>query len=318
MSSASTCLEPPIGVLTNLEGAHRVHGWSTPLAVSNASDIGLIVTLNSIGNPKPYVHDVASTTLRSCGCWEFCNPVDTLRKAAGLDLLPHGTFLDVGAQLGYFSLAFASYGFRVLAIEPMLQNVLALKASACLHTPGAGSRIRVYQTAIVGPSQTRGTCAVLSPWRGVSNDFSNGLLECVNRSHRSFGRQCSRKHEGKTLLSNFTYFFHYRRFCQQIAPPLQTLDNFLDALERPGGEPLAIVKIDVAGSECDVLAGARSTLLLLHPPLLIITIATMRAEACVASIAATYNYTMHPMAAAEDECTRRGAATRHVVLSLLS
>ena len=176
-----------------------------------------MAVFNSIGEPA-YVHDVVSSTLAKEGIWESADPT-SLATAAGLEALPGsaepGLFLDVGAGVGFHALAFASIGYRVLAIEPMTQNVLALAATSCLNADALRGNerrgtIRVSQTAAVGPSHARGrgTCAVLSPFR--ANDFANGQLECTNRSGAA---PCSRKHNGATIHSNFTYFFHHRRAC---------------------------------------------------------------------------------------------------------
>ena len=215
------CLASAHEALANLEGAHRVHGWGTPMRVVNVSvqpgRVLRMAVFNSIGEPA-YVHDVVSSTLAKEGIWESADPT-SLATAAGLEALPGsaepGLFLDVGAGVGFHALAFASIGYRVLAIEPMTQNVLALAATSCLNADALRGNerrgtIRVSQTAAVGPSHARGrgTCAVLSPFR--ANDFANGQLECTNRSGAA---PCSRKHNGATIHSNFTYFFHHRRAC---------------------------------------------------------------------------------------------------------
>ena len=133
------------------------------------------------------------------------------------------------------------------------------------------------------------------------NDVGSGRLECLNRSGAS---QCARalrallplrlhsalttphnshsclpllkpsrsagKHNGATIRANFTYFFHYRRFCQQLLP-MRTLDELLTSfdasatavatspLAAPLGTSLAaalpsitVMRVDTGGSECEV------------------------------------------------------------------
>ena len=334
-AAPAPCLARAVAVLTNVEGAHRVHGWDSPLTLANVSlgmgQTAMMATFTSIGSPHPYVHDQVSLSLRSEGRWDVSDPHD-IAAAAGVQLPTHDgrTFLDVGAQLGYYSLAFARRGFRVVAIEPLLLNALALEASVCLEH--SAPRIAVLHTAAVSRDQSAsGSCAVLSPWRGVSNDFGNGVLECINRTSKSFGQQCSRKHNGKVLASNFTYFFHYRRFCQQVAAPLRTLDEIVaehDAAtfstsgtaatsvdahsSQPQHPTFDVAKVDTAGSECDVLDGGVATLS--HTALLMINVETGRSRACAEQFAARHGFQIYPWVAA----SRRAKPGQHVVLSRIA
>jgi FkbM family methyltransferase len=317
-ASSSPCLARAHEYLTNIEGAHRVHGWPAPLRVVNVTlnapsatvpATFQIVTMSAIGSPTPYVHDRVSTAIQTIGHWEISHP-DSIMHAARTRLSSRGTFLDIGAQLGYYSLMFASIGYRVVAIEPMLQNILALQASKCHNSPGLGDQISILHAAAVSPDQQAGSsCAVLSPWRGTTNDFSSGIMECVNQTHKSYGNQCARKHNGKILKANHTYFFHYRRFCQQVLPPLKTLDDILnDSLHL---SPVDIVKIDVAGAECEVLSGGRRGLF--HdrrPSLLVIHTNSPRTDVCIASISTEYGYSVQPLS-----LNSAGNERRHVVLS---
>lgn len=110
------CLAAANAELGNIEGAHRVHGWPVPLRVVNTTSAFPMAALSDIGEP-PYVFDAVSTQLHDVGTWEIRSPED-LAAAAGVALpspRSRGVFLDVGAQLGYFSLMFASHGFRVRA-----------------------------------------------------------------------------------------------------------------------------------------------------------------------------------------------------------
>jgi len=57
-----------------------------------------------------------------------------------------GAFVDVGANIGYFSLMAASLGYNVSAFEPMNRNVAKLMAS--VERNGFGRRIRIYHNAV--------------------------------------------------------------------------------------------------------------------------------------------------------------------------
>ena len=323
---ATECLAPSNNLLANIEGAHRVHGWSTPLRATNVT-IGrgvrvVMATLSSIGEPHSYVHDAVSLALENAGFWEITDPTE-IAHAAGVHLPSsgiHPVFLDVGAQLGFYSLAFAGRGYRVLAIEPMLHNVLAMRASACLN-PALGDRIRVVHGAAVPSRALNGSCAVLSPWR--QNDHGDGELECVEQRDMP---QCVRKHEGRSIVANYTWFHHYRRFCQQIQP-LRTLDQILEGVHR-----VDVAKVDVSQPECGILKGGTNALFRrLRPQLLLINVGEGRTSSlgCVQLLAHSHGYKVHDFnvtrgwpAATTDHSphTRRAASRasslrRHVVLS---
>ena len=58
-------------------------------------------------------------------------------------LQPGMTFIDIGANLGYYSLLFIASGYKVYAIEPFGANRRALQASLCLleHADATGGPI---------------------------------------------------------------------------------------------------------------------------------------------------------------------------------
>ena len=308
------CLESANAILGNLEGAHRVHGWPVPLRVTNVSFGGVqaqLATLAGIGEPHPYVHDAVSSSLMTTGGGEILDPQEIATAANRAAPLPsEGTFLDVGAQLGFYSFAFAKRGYRVIAIEPMLHHTLAMEASRCLNMPWAG-RITILHTAALRPAQLSGSCAVMSPWK--SNNHGDGKLECTRTRGAS---QCQRRHNGQIISSNFTYFFHYRRFCQQILSPLRTLDALLLDSETQLSS-VDVAKVDTAGSECDVLAGAnRSLFQLLRPTLILVNIESPVSEACVRELAQTHGYSVHAFDVAMTPMpVARGMNGKHVVLA---
>ena len=72
-----------------------------------------------------------------------------------------GVFLDVGANLGYYSVLFASRGWRVVAVEPMARNRAALRASLCLN-PHLTASVSLHSRALVSPSQSGLRCVARS------------------------------------------------------------------------------------------------------------------------------------------------------------
>ena len=60
-------------------------------------------------------------------------------------------FVDIGANLGFYSLLFAHYGYDVLAIEPMRHNVRLINMSLCF-SPELRARVTVVNAALASPA----------------------------------------------------------------------------------------------------------------------------------------------------------------------
>lgn len=67
-------------------------------------------------------------------------------------------FLDVGANLGCFSLTFAALGFDVIAFEGMPRNQLAMYSSLC-ETPALLERVTLFPFAL---GDANAECSILS------------------------------------------------------------------------------------------------------------------------------------------------------------
>lgn len=104
-----------------------------------------------------FVHDPTdciylSSELYFNGQWE-CNSVNeivqTLRKS------PHGnrtTFLDIGANIGSYTIPIAKSGFRVIGFEPMQYNHELLAAS--IGTYNLSNMVDIYPTAVSNSTST--------------------------------------------------------------------------------------------------------------------------------------------------------------------
>lgn len=74
-------------------------------------------------------HDVSLTPhLALAGCWE---PWVTL--AIGRHIKPHMRCIDIGANVGYFTALMGLLGDSVLAFEPQLENLLALRRTIAVN-----------------------------------------------------------------------------------------------------------------------------------------------------------------------------------------
>jgi FkbM family methyltransferase len=141
------------------------------------------------------------------------NLVDTLRP---------GTFIDVGANIGYYSLLVAAKGVPVIAVEASPRVVPALERSILLNR-NLSSRVRLIRAA-AGDMEGEGTF-----W--------------VNEVTHNFGL-------GSTIRP------HPEAQATAVTVPVVILDDVI-GLETPG--PL-LCKVDVEGAEFRVLKGMINTI----------------------------------------------------------
>ena len=79
-------------------------------------------------------------------------------------------FLDIGANLGAFTLTVAAAGHRVIAIEPLASNTLALRRSLCRNAELA-QRVLLLDKALGGGGAR--DCVMVS---GVTNKVPHSLF----------------------------------------------------------------------------------------------------------------------------------------------
>ena len=182
-------------------------------------------------------HDVVSNSLRAGG-WDSSKTnalLKHLSKYAEQHKVPFSdlTFIDIGANVGWFTLAVASLGIKVIAIEPMDDNLHLLRRSLCAPENGNfSSNVILHATAV---SSTAQTCVTYSD---VGN-FGDGLLHCD-----------SNEQELAHFVPPPRYFVR--------GGPLRTvrLDDIV-----PVDRAIAAVKMDTEGHEASILRGGKRTLL---------------------------------------------------------
>lgn len=136
--------------------------------------------------------------------------------------------LDVGANVGLFSLYAASRGVEVIAVEPDALNFALLNQNTRLNEEIVGDRIRAFCLALHGESKISTLNVSSGEWGSALNSFDND----VDFGGRTFKPQHRQGSIGMRL------------------------DDFLTEIQfRP-----THIKIDVDGNEREVLAGAISTL----------------------------------------------------------
>lgn len=185
--------------------------------------------------------DVVSQCIKANGFWEIRHPGDIL-ASAGVDDVPRdGVMVDVGANLGFFTLLFALMGWSVFALEPMPLNRQLLMTSLCLN-PSLKPKVNIVSAAVTSPVRQGMRCIITVHHQhqlAMSKHTANtgaAQLQCGKDA------VCPQGHP----------------LCDQV--PTATLDSLayrVQPLLDAGDRRVEFLKIDVEGAECDVLAGAR-------------------------------------------------------------
>ena len=139
-------------------------------------------------------------------------------------------FLDVGTNLGWFTLLAAALNASVISIEPNANNVQMVRTSICAnHWP---ERVRLHQVAA---GSRREECALIQPTRNVGDT----MLACGDV-------QKEIKVQNKILSRSYT-----KGEMKQVGGMVQVrkLDDIV------ASRPIDVVKIDVEGFEGDALGG---------------------------------------------------------------
>jgi FkbM family methyltransferase len=248
-------------------------------------------------------NDLVSRELLTRGYWELQSPAHLAQLAGAPPSLltgSPGTFLDIGANLGFFSLLFAHAGFNVLAIEPMLLNRRAIQASLCANP---AMRINLLPIALGAHSRAKTRCVV----RADDRNAGNGKLSCSADERCGAGSTSSVRSSNKPAPSG-----ELRRLREQhasgtggtnshisICEPVEltTLDELFQVPKVGAAlrsHPLKAVKMDVEGFECNVLSGGRS-LFTRHAPALLLAEANRKhVKACLRSAASDFGYRTVP------------------------
>lgn len=207
--------------------------------------------------------DIVSRQIAKRGYWEIRDPSE-LATLAGVHsfLVPAAgrTFLDIGANMGFYTFLFAAAGFDVIALEPLAHNRRAIEATLCLN-PALARRVNLVPVALGTPRSESEACVIES---STVNNRGNGVMRCGE------GMACGRGG---------------RKVCEVVR--LRRLDAVLAEL-RP--RSIDVVKMDVEGAECDALEGGQSLLRTYRPALMQIELKMPKVVACALREAAKHDY----------------------------
>jgi len=151
---------------------------------------------------------------------------DTIRWIQGF--APGAKLLDIGANVGLFTLFAATLGHDVVALEPDAQNFALLQSNLRLNSQRMRGSVRTFPVAAHREMRIADLNATSDAWGSAMNSFDNVV-----------------DYKGETFEPRFS----------QGAVGM-SLDDLIRVIDFSPNH----LKIDVDGNEGEVIAGARSTL----------------------------------------------------------
>ena len=166
-------------------------------------------------------HDFVSQNIISQGAWEepeVSGIVKKMDSAANYGVI-NPVFLDIGSNIGFFSVNLAARGYETISIDAMRSNALMYRTTLC-NNPEIMKRVTFYNNALGEESKT---CYVFS---GTGN-IGDGMIDCT-------GKVIDQPPEGYVVRNTVD---------------LVRLDNIVK-------QDIFVLKIDVEGYEMNVFKGA--------------------------------------------------------------
>jgi FkbM family methyltransferase len=190
------------------------------------------VTLGSTFSMAVYgSDDIVSNSICSTGTWELsASDVAELGKPA------HA--LDIGANVGFYSLVLAAAGWNVTAFEPMASNSALIEATMCAN-PILKPRVTLNK---FGLGSKDDHCIIVSG----DDNVGDGVSKCGEDAQKF-------KQQGQA------------GYHERASMDIRRLD---DILAQQQVKQLDFVKMDVEGFECQVMAGGQSLLTKYRPKII--------------------------------------------------
>lgn len=260
-------------------------GSGLRIAQVNFTNEGRISTrLIAVHERNDWVSDMISWN----GVWEMNGPSAFLNGLAHMGNKarlprPGGTFLDIGANVGYYTLMFADRGDHVIAIEPLYRNRAAIQATLCLNQD-IRARVRLVAAALgTSTYSSSGMSCVMRPQ--VQRNSGNGMLECgLNYTCKSLEPPSVDTLNQRTGMS--ATLAQWRQLpCDEVQ--LKPLDA---VLAKMNPRNIKVVKIDIEGHECLALDGGRTLFTKYRPKLVMAEWKAAHVAACMRKMAVQYGY----------------------------
>lgn len=151
------------------------------------------------------------------------------------------TLLDIGANIGWFSLAAAYFGRRVVSVEPGEENMALLRHSLCLAPVEVRERVALVRTGL-----------------GAKDGMLCEMWALPNGNRGNMNTVCDSADSSEWMRA--------RNFTKLCEAALSKLDRLVSsgAVSFAKGEKV-LIKIDVEGFEPLALAGAEQFLASVRP-----------------------------------------------------
>ncbi len=125
---------------------------------------------------KPLAQAGVSQAIAAHGVWDRHNSAQMLRLLKPQDGRPHGTLVDIGANIGWFSMIALAVDHKVIAIDAFPDNIEIIKLSAHINNFRIDQdQFTVISAAIGSPP---GYCELVSG----DDNIADGMLACSEES----------------------------------------------------------------------------------------------------------------------------------------
>ncbi|KAG7667881.1 hypothetical protein NADE_002480 [Nannochloris sp. 'desiccata'] len=208
-------------------------------------------TIYAFQNKQGLGTDIVSDQLIHQKSWEqmsvftHITQLDSFAREMNLDR-SEVYFVDIGANLGTFSLGVAAAGFKVIAIEAMSVNQFALSMSLCANI-GMSETVTLLSVAL---GKEAGQCTVFS----ARHNVLDGTIRCGEAGETEL------LHQGMV-----------KRQIVNVARLDDLLEEWLPALQNRVGA----FKMDTEGFEPWVIQGGKKFFSTVRPPFLQLEVSTM-------------------------------------------
>ena len=247
--------------------------------VTTSTDPSFVINVHPAAEDR-YI----SLELHRHGVWEEPLHLRLREVLEGVDPQSNATLLDIGANIGFHSLAAAAAGFKAVAIEPLPSSVALLRksvqANGVSHLVTIVPRVATFNASLSHASPVCLHTSSINKGHTFVRpaDALNPLAEAPHaallrlvrhRVHRALGRVQAPPGDGpeEEMVVDVHQERHFGKDC--IPAVAATVDSMFagdQSQARPGalplsdrigssGEDVMVVKIDVEGYELFVLRG---------------------------------------------------------------
>lgn len=208
------------------ESINDIHILKKNVSINVSKNINLSFEFFIIGNG---ILDHVSEYIRRTGSWEM-HHIKTIFAHLEKFRVEYNlkkkdvTFIDIGSNIGWFSVIFARLGYSVISFEPMPYNEIILRKNKCLfekYKTKLGME-NTWTILNIGLSNITSQCKIYNR----ASNFGNGVISCSEHD-----------------VQNLNY---------QAEVKVRRLDDILSEI---GNINVGMLKMDTEGHEIFVLRG---------------------------------------------------------------